>query len=128
MNRREFLTLTAAATAAALLPGAPSHPWAAPRPQPKIPRWRGFNLTEMTGMRARPYIETDFQWMSEWGFNFARLPLSYWTWSSPRDWMTINPESLQPLDRALELGQTIRRPPLHGLPQDTGLLRERPRA
>jgi endoglucanase len=106
MNRREFLTLTAGATAAALLPGCATNPWAAKRPQPKIPRWRGFNLTEMTGMRARPYIETDFQWMSEWGFNFARLPLSYWTWSSADDWMTINPQSLQPLDKALEYGQT----------------------
>jgi endoglucanase len=75
-----------------------------PRPQPKIPRWRGFNLTEMTGLHARPYVETDFQWMAEWGFNFARLPLSYWTWSSPKDWLTINEDSLRPLDQALEFG------------------------
>ncbi len=43
--------------------------------------------------------------MAEWGFNFARLPLNYWVWSSPKDWMTIRPEALEPLDKALELGQ-----------------------
>ncbi|HEY5228678.1 MAG TPA: cellulase family glycosylhydrolase [Opitutaceae bacterium] len=106
MNRREFISLTAAAGAAALLPvRAAADPGDRPRPQPKIPRWRGFNLTEMAGQQARPYVETDFQWMQEWGFNFARLPLSYWAWSSPKDWLTIHEDSLRPLDQALEYGQ-----------------------
>jgi endoglucanase len=107
MTRREFLRRSAAAAAAALLPAlsrAQASP--EPRPQPKIPRWRGFNLTEMNGpYRGRPYRETDFEWMQGWGFDFARLPLSYWQWSSPKDWMTIDPAALQPLDRALELGK-----------------------
>ena len=107
MNRREFLALSAAASAGALLPAAlRADPAPAPRLQPKIPRWRGFNLTEMTGGRnVQPYRESDFQWMKEWGFNFARLPLSYWAWSSPRAWNTINSDALLPIDRALELGQ-----------------------
>ena len=107
MNRREFISLSAAASAAALLPqGCKTATGAAGRPQPKIPRWRGFNLTEMAGGRhGRPYRESDFQWMADWGFNFARLPLSYWIWSSPKDWMTINPDALKPLDQALEFGK-----------------------
>jgi endoglucanase len=55
--------------------------------------------------RGHPYRESDFQWMQGWGFNFARLPLSYWQWSSPKDWMVIDPEALKPLDRAVELGR-----------------------
>jgi endoglucanase len=105
LNRREFIILAAGAAASSLLPACAATPWTAKRAQPKIPRWRGFNLTEMTGTRSRPYIETDFQWMAEWGFNFARLPLSYWTWSSNKDWMTIDPQMLQPLDQALDYGQ-----------------------
>jgi endoglucanase len=107
MTRREFISLSAAASAAALLPrSALGETRPLQRPQPVIPRWRGFNLTEMSGGRpAHPYRESDFQWMADWGFNFARLPLSYWQWSSPKDWMTIDPDALKPLDRALEFGR-----------------------
>lgn len=74
--------------------------------QPKIPRWRGFNLTELaSGRRGQRYSEADFQWMAEWGFNFARLPCSYWAWSSKENWMTISDVALQSLDQAIELGE-----------------------
>jgi endoglucanase len=108
MNRRKFIGLAAAAAAGTALPRVlRSADTPAPHPQPVIPRWRGFNLTEMAGGRpgtSRDFRESDFQWMAEWGFNFARIPVSYWLWSSPKDWMTIQPEGLKPLDRALELG------------------------
>jgi endoglucanase len=42
--------------------------------------------------------------MAEWGFNFARLPCSYWTWSDRERWMTISDAALDPLDQAIELG------------------------
>jgi endoglucanase len=110
MTRREFIALTAAASTAALLPRkALAEAAPLPRPQLRIPRWRGFNLTEMAGgrqgSRPRPFREDDFKMMADWGFNFARLPLSYWMWSSPKDWMTIDPEGLRPLDDALVLGK-----------------------
>ena len=72
------------------------------QPQPNIPRWRGFNLTELAGgERRQRYEEADFAWMAEWGFNFARLPCSYWAWSTREHWMTISEAGLQPLDRAV---------------------------
>ena len=75
------------------------------RSQPTIPRWRGFNLTELAGgQRRQRYQESDFNWMAEWGFNFARLPCSYWAWSDKNNWMTIEDAALQPLDRAITLG------------------------
>jgi endoglucanase len=105
ITRRAFLSLAAAASAATLLPRR-ALAQTAPCAQLKIPRWRGFNLTEMaSGSQGRPFRESDFEMMAEWGFNFARLPLSYWIWSSAKDWTTINPDALQPLDRALELGK-----------------------
>lgn len=43
--------------------------------------------------------------MAEWGFNFARLPLSYWIWGKPTDWTYINDEPLTQIDRAIDLGK-----------------------
>jgi endoglucanase len=104
LTRRQFVGAAAAAGAGALLPACAAVTGS--RPQPRIPLWRGFNITELAGgRRGRAYRESDFQWMSEWGFNFARLPLSYWAWSSPKDWMTVDPDALAPIDQALGYGQ-----------------------
>ena len=74
--------------------------------QPVIPRWRGFNLIELAGgQRSQRYKESDFNWMAEWGFNFVRLPCSYWAWTDKNDWMRIDEAALQPLDRAIALGR-----------------------
>jgi endoglucanase len=75
-----------------------------------IPRWRGFNLQGWFGTPDKPnrgaaYEEFDFATMAEWGFNFARLPLSYWTWGRKDDWSFINEEPLKQIDQAVELGR-----------------------
>ncbi len=76
------------------------------RTQPSIPRWRGFNLTELLGGdRRHEYQESDFHAMAQWGFNFVRMPCSYWTWSDKNHWTTIDEAALQPLDRAVHLGR-----------------------
>ncbi len=115
MKRRDFLTASAAATAGLALgslgcaPGAasvhaPGDPLA--RRPPRIPRYRGANLTELTGgQRGRSFLESDFAWLREWGFDFARLPLSYWAWSAPGDWMHIDEAALAPIDQAVEWGR-----------------------
>ena len=43
--------------------------------------------------------------MSEWGFDFARLPLAYWTWGSRDDWTVIREEPLKKIDQAVALGK-----------------------
>ena len=104
MDRRALLASSVAAAAGML-----AHPQRSPaastasRPQPVIPRWRGFNLLEPANGKA--CRETDFQWIAGWGFNFVRLPCSYRTWSSKDNWMTINQSALAPLDNAVELGR-----------------------
>ncbi|HLP09415.1 MAG TPA: cellulase family glycosylhydrolase [Opitutaceae bacterium] len=111
MNRRNFLGLaTTAAAGLALLPGANAQPAAeltrGAVPQPRVPRRRGFNLTELTGgQRGQRFLMSDFEWMAEWGFDFARLPLSYWAWSSPERWDEIDERALAPIDEAIEWGR-----------------------
>ena len=76
----------------------------------RIPRWRGFNLQGRFGWPGHPYEgpayeESDFEAMAEWGFDFARLPLAYWTWGSRDDWSQIREEPLRHVDAAVELGK-----------------------
>jgi endoglucanase len=97
---------TTAAACMALNPHRAQPAPAVLRPQPLVPRWRGFNLVELMGGEHRQhYQESDFCWMAQWGFNFARLPCSYWVWSRKGDWMTIDEAALQPLDRGIDLGR-----------------------
>lgn len=109
MTRRDFVKASAAAATGALLAGSglSGAEAALPaRPQPQIPRWRGFNLTELTsGRRGQHFVESDFAWMREWGFNFARLPMSYWSWAAPASWLDIDEAALAPVDQALEWGR-----------------------
>jgi len=107
MDRRDFLFTTTALAAGALLNARSAAATTTTKMnQPKIPLWRGFNLTELTGgERGRRFRESDFALMAEWGFNFARLPLSYWAWSSPGDWMTIDEDAIAPIDEAIEWGR-----------------------
>jgi endoglucanase len=75
-----------------------------------IPRWRGFNLQGRFPWPGHPYDgsafdEFDFITMAEWGFDFARLPLSYWAWGSRDDWSVIREEPLKQIDRAVDLGK-----------------------
>jgi endoglucanase len=110
MNRRDFLGLSSAATAGLLLSSRPMAAAAATAPgsggQPRIPRWRGFNLpvlaADQHGVALR---ESDFEWMAAWGFDFARLPLSYWAWTNRQDWMNIDERALAPVDQAIEYGR-----------------------
>jgi endoglucanase len=75
----------------------------------RIPRWRGFNLQGRFPPPGAPpmkaFEESDFAMMAEWGFDFARLPLSYWVWGRKDDWSVINEEPLKQIDRAVELGR-----------------------
>jgi endoglucanase len=71
----------------------------------KLPRWRGFNLLEkfMSERQAR-FVEKDFAWIAEWGFDFVRLPLSYWCWSDAKDWKRLREPALKEIDEAVEFG------------------------
>ncbi len=110
MNRRHFIratTFAAAGAAAWDIRQIPAAEKSLPTPTAKqLPRWRGFNLLEkFTAGRRAPFVEADFQWLAEWGFNFVRLPLSYHCWASPQDWLNLREEVLNEIDQAVEFGR-----------------------
>jgi len=73
----------------------------------ELPRWRGFNLQEMfyKGSSTGPFKEEDFKLISEWGFNFVRLPMDYRIWIVDGDWNRFNETALQWVDQAVKYGQ-----------------------
>ncbi|HLP15740.1 MAG TPA: cellulase family glycosylhydrolase [Bacteroidota bacterium] len=117
MKRRDFIKTTGGVIAAASLAPATLGAWplsSASRRSDvndseakKYSRYRGFNLTEKTGAGGprRRFNEEDFQIIAEWGMNFARLPMSYWNWSQPNDWLTIDEDVMSDIDEAVEFGR-----------------------
>ncbi|HPG39286.1 MAG TPA: cellulase family glycosylhydrolase [bacterium] len=104
MERREFLK-TVTTASALLMTGAQCRKTPALKPGDDK-RWRGFNLLEkFTDKINAPYRETDFAWMAEWGFNFVRLPMSYWCWSDVNDWTKFDEKVLKEIDQAVEFGR-----------------------
>lgn len=72
-----------------------------------LSRWRGFNLLEkFTLNRNTPFLERDFQWISDWGFDFVRLPMDYRCWSEPDDWTKFREDMLKELDEAIDFGSS----------------------
>ena len=70
--------------------------------QAGLPRWRGFNLLGMFTTRNEGWFpEEDFQLISELGFDFVRLPLSYRFWTKGGDLDSIEPV-YQVNEKALE--------------------------
>jgi endoglucanase len=109
MNRRNFLqrtaTLTAAVAAAPTVALQSAESGVSAR---HLPRWRGFNLLEKFTRRREgnpPFQEADFAMMHEWGFDFARLPMSYLCWTDPEDWLKFREEELKHVDAAVDLGR-----------------------
>lgn len=111
ISRRDFIRVMGAAASAALLPEVVA---AAAKPSgPAAARggrlWKGFNLLNKFNPDFQtPFSESDFEIMAEWGFNFARIPLSYWCWSSEDDWYRVDEKCLREIDRVVELGRQYR--------------------
>ena len=70
-------------------------------------RYRGFNLTEKTSGQGprRRFHEEDFEIIAGWGMNFARIPMSYWNWTSKDDWYTVDEDVLNDIDEVVEFGK-----------------------
>lgn len=105
MKRRNFLKTVGAATTLAL--GGFTETLFASGNAPKVPPvWKGFNLlNKFNPYRQSSFSEKDFELIADWGFNFVRIPLSYWCWSSEDDWYSVNESVLEDIDRAVELGK-----------------------
>ncbi|MEW6356106.1 MAG: cellulase family glycosylhydrolase [Planctomycetota bacterium] len=73
----------------------------------KLPRWRGFNLLEKFSVERGngPFVEQDFDWIADWGFNFVRLPMDYRCWIVDGDVRRFNEKALMDIDQAVEFGR-----------------------
>lgn len=91
-------------------------PGAAPRQNP-LPRWRGFNLQYLyrTGSAMLKPDEDHFRWISGWGFDFVRIPMTYRAWLkrktspgemiTPDDAFAVDESALALVDQAVSFGQ-----------------------
>ncbi len=70
---------------------------------PVTGRWRGFNNPGMYVLEwnNRGFDEAWFQAVHEFGFNYARFPLDYRTYTKEGDWLSFDEEKLKQLDQAL---------------------------
>jgi endoglucanase len=108
MNRRDFIKVSGAFIAASVAGLKVKATAATPKKAvPKFLRYRGFNLLAKFGAQGprRKFEEEDFEIMAEWGFDFARIPMSYWNWASKDDWYKINEDVLKDIDEVVELGK-----------------------
>ena len=83
MNRRVFLKNTSFVAAAVTLTGTKgiaTHPQIKKN---KLPRWKGFNLLDLFSPApprnpgANKTTDDDLKWISDWGFDFVRIPMAY---------------------------------------------------
>lgn len=80
--------------------------------QTGLPRWRGFNLLGLfTSHHDGVFMEEDFQLISELGFDFVRIPMSYRNWtvtgdiSDPSDVYKVDTAKLESVDASVRLGE-----------------------
>jgi endoglucanase len=107
MNRRNFLK-TAVLLGTSSVAGVHGAFMArTPKKQIRFPRYRGFNLLAKFSGKGprRKFEEEDFEIMADWGFDFARIPMSYWNWSSPQDWNAFDETFFEDIDEVVELGR-----------------------
>jgi endoglucanase len=84
IHRRTFLRNTALTTSALAVTGNAVFAFSNSQPLKNLlPRWKGFNLLDYFSPfppenpdRVRTK-EDDFRWMTDWGFDFVRLPMAY---------------------------------------------------
>jgi aryl-phospho-beta-D-glucosidase BglC (GH1 family) len=75
----------------------------------KLPSsWKGFNLLNMFYLGGRetdtPFNEKEFKMMSDWGFNFVRIPIDYRILIRSNNWNNMNESAIRRLDKAVEYG------------------------
>ena len=110
MKRRDFIK-TMSVASAFTLPGFSNRLVSSPYSLPdtnnndqSLPLWKGFNLlNKFKPDTQAAFDEKDFELIADWGFNFVRIPLSYWCWSSEEDWYSVDEKVLKEIDGAVDL-------------------------
>jgi len=69
--------------------------------------WKGFNLLNffyMGDSRQGDFVEEEFKMISQWGFNFVRVPIDYRLLIKFNNWNNIDENAMRRLDKAVEYG------------------------
>jgi endoglucanase len=108
INRRVFVKNTTIAAAALTLTGTKVLADKPPLPKNKLPRWKGFNLLDFFSPRpprnpggTDSTTEDDLKWMSDWGFDFVRIPMAYPRYLIFDRTKDITPEDVNKFDPAV---------------------------
>ena len=106
MQRRDFLKSLGITAGMLMMPELSTDALARRGSKARPGQWRGFNLLNyFTAGHPEPFREEEFKWIHDWGFNYVRLPLSYWNWSRPGEYYEMDEKVLQDIDRAVEWGR-----------------------
>jgi endoglucanase len=83
INRRLFIRNTTLAATALTLAGSKALAADTMAAKNMLPRWKGFNLLDYfspslpRNADTNRSTEDDFKWMTDWGFDFVRIPMAY---------------------------------------------------
>ncbi len=79
--------------------------------QNSLPKWKGFNLLDFFSPNpdrsGGGTTEEDFKWMSDWGFDFVRIPMAYPSYLdfdrnrdiTPKEVYSISEEAVERVDQ-----------------------------
>lgn len=80
-SRRDFIKKTAAIAGGIGLSSNLSFAYSQTSPKNALPKWKGFNLLDFFSpnpSNSRDKTKEEyFKWMSDWGFDFVRIPMAY---------------------------------------------------
>lgn len=101
MHRRTFIKNTAVTVAAGTAVST-GFSFKNQNAKNKLPKWKGFNLLDFfspdPASSRKPTTEEQFKWMSDWGFDFVRIPMAYPAYVKFDRSRNITPEEVYQID------------------------------
>ncbi|MCF2492678.1 glycoside hydrolase family 5 protein [Dyadobacter chenhuakuii] len=101
MHRRTFIKNTAVSVAAGAAVSS-GFSFKTQNAKNKLPKWKGFNLLDFfspdPASSRKPTTEEQFKWMSDWGFDFVRIPMAYPAYVKFDRSRNITPEEVYQID------------------------------
>lgn len=102
-SRRDFIKKTATVAGGIGLTANMSFATAPGKAQNKLPQWKGFNLLDFFSPNPNNTRggtkEEYFKWMSDWGFDFVRIPMAYPSYLKIDHELNITTKQVRKIDR-----------------------------
>lgn len=102
-SRRDFIKKSATIAGGIGLTANMSFATTTEKVQNKLPQWKGFNLLDFFSpnpSNARGGTKEEyFKWMSDWGFDFVRIPMAYPSYLNIDHKLNITTKQVRKIDR-----------------------------